>query len=163
MFFPSILAIFALFLIVWIILSTSPFASAHLGVTLRCLNPCVSANSENLVPLNGGPVIRFYFLRYTERREHSIQYTYCWFCCHCGNKFNHWVLSVLVPQYQNHIFIRQRSYEILVSYAACSRVRGFLPTYRLLTAATHSIPIVSTWPIRKRPDVGFPPNSVVTN
>jgi hypothetical protein len=32
----------------------------------------------------------------------------------------------------------------LVSYAACSRVRGFLPTYRLLTAATHSIPIVST-------------------
>jgi hypothetical protein len=29
----------------------------------------------------------------------------------------------------------------LVSYAACSRVRGFLPTYRLLTAATHSIPI----------------------
>ena len=30
----------------------------------------------------------------------------------------------------------------IVSYAACSRVRGFLPTYRLLTAATHSIPIV---------------------
>ena len=30
----------------------------------------------------------------------------------------------------------------LVSYAACSRVRGFLPTYRLLTAATHSVPIV---------------------
>ena len=33
---------------------------------------------------------------------------------------------------------------LVVSYAACSRVRGFLPTYRLLTAATHSIPIVST-------------------
>ena len=32
--------------------------------------------------------------------------------------------------------------ELVVSYAACSRVRGFLPTYRLLTAATHSIPIV---------------------
>ena len=32
--------------------------------------------------------------------------------------------------------------ENVVSYAACSRVRGFLPTYRLLTAATHSIPIV---------------------
>ena len=30
----------------------------------------------------------------------------------------------------------------LVSYAACSRVRGFLPTHRLLTAETHSIPIV---------------------
>jgi hypothetical protein len=44
--------------------------------------------------------------------EHSIQYTYFLFRCRCGNKFNHWVLSVLVPQYQNHIFIRQRSYEI---------------------------------------------------
>ena len=44
--------------------------------------------------------------------EHSIQYTYFLFRCRCGKKFNHWVLSVLVPQYQNHIFIRQRSYEI---------------------------------------------------
>ena len=57
-------------------------------------------------------VIRFYFLRYTERMKHTIQYTYFLFHCRCGNKFNHWVLSVLVPQYQNHIFIRQRSYEI---------------------------------------------------
>jgi hypothetical protein len=30
----------------------------------------------------------------------------------------------------------------VVSYAACSRVRGFLPNNRLLTATTHSIPIV---------------------
>ena len=28
------------------------------------------------------------------------------------------------------------THEFVVSYAACSRVRGFLPTYRLLTAAT---------------------------
>ena len=35
-------------------------------------------------------------------------------------------------------------YSDIVSYAAFSRVRGFLPTNRLLTATTHSIPIVST-------------------
>jgi hypothetical protein len=61
------------------------------------------------------------------------------------------------------LFISISVHTWLVSYAACSRVRGFLPTYRLLTAATHSIPIVSTWKIRKRHDVGFPPNAVVTN
>jgi hypothetical protein len=57
----------------------------------------------------------------------------------------------------------KQALKIVVSYAACSRVRGFLPTNRLLTTTTLSIPIVSTWPIRKRHDVGFPPNSVVTN
>jgi hypothetical protein len=75
-------------------------------------------------------------------------------------------ISKIFSIFTSEMFIllkKALSSSFLVSYAACSRVRDFLPTYRLLTAATHSIPIVSTWPIRKRHDVGFPPNAVVTN
>ena len=57
---------------------------------------------------------------------------------YAGSKLQQELFDVLIRFRRNPVAL------VLVSYAACSRVRGFLPTYRLLTAATHSIPIVST-------------------
>ena len=67
--------------------STSPFASAHPGVTSLCLNPCSLAYFANLDPLNGGPLSVFTSSRDSIRSENKCELGNNSFCGGTCDKF----------------------------------------------------------------------------